>query len=121
MAVYLSELPTNVVFGNKSLPLQNLELEIVIKDGSGDILGDKGDVVNTTMCLFKNTIQTYTDCCTDSSVHLCDYLMIMFFACFVIYAGIFIYITNKKTWLKDQGMYINVFSFQLCVLLCKKC
>lgn len=27
---------------------------------------------------------------------------------------------NKKTWLKEQGMYINVFSFQMCVLLRKQ-
>jgi hypothetical protein len=44
-------------------------------------------------------------------------LTIMFFACFLIYACIFVYIMNKKTWLKEQGMYINVFSFQMCVLL----
>jgi len=48
------------------------------------------------MCLFHNTISVYTDCCTESSMGVCNYLMMMFFACFIIYAGIFIYIMNKK-------------------------
>lgn len=107
-----------MLFANTTVPLNNLELEITIKDSS-DILGEKEEKVNTTMCLFHNTIQIYTDCCTESSIGVCNMLMIMFFACFLIYACIFIYIMNKKTWLREQGMYINVFSFQMCVLLRK--
>ena len=110
---------SRLLFGNTSVPhLNNLELEITIRDDP-DIFGDRDEKVNTTMCLFHNTINVYTDCCTESSVSVCNKLMIMFFACFLIYACIFVYIMNKKTWLKEQGMYINVFSFQMCVLLRK--
>ncbi len=108
-----------MLFANTTVPLNNLELEITITD-SDDIFRDTDDKVNTTMCLFHNTIQVYTDCCTKSSIGVCNMLTIMFFACFIVYACIFIYIMNKKTWLKEQGMYINVFSFQMCVLLRKQ-
>jgi hypothetical protein len=118
-ALNFLDLSSRMLFDNTSVPhLNNLELEITITDSS-DILGDKVEKINTTMCLFHNTINVYTDCCTESSVGVCTMLMIMFFACFIIYACIFVYIMNKKTWLKEQGMYINVFSFQMCVLLRK--
>ena len=81
------------------------------------------------MCLFHNTFSVYTDCCTDSSIGVCNMLMIMFFVSFVIYAVIFIRINNKQNagnkatgagnWLQSQGMYLNVFTFQMLVLLCK--
>ena len=58
--------------------------------------GPVEEPVNMTMCLFPGTIKTYTDCCTDSSMKVCNYLMVLFFCCFIIYAGIFIYIMNKK-------------------------
>ncbi len=52
--------------------------------------------VDMTTCLFQGTTKIYTDCCTDSSIKVCNYLMVMFFCCFILYAGIFIYIMNKK-------------------------
>ena len=70
-----------------------------------------------TLCLFHGTNKTYTDCCTDSSIKVCNYLMVMFFCCFILYAGIFIYIMNKKQWMKEQGLYVQIFTFQMCVLL----
>lgn len=100
-ALNFLDLSSRMLFDNTSAPhLNNLELEITIKDSS-DILGDKEEKINTTMCLFHNTINVYTDCCTESSVGVCTMLMIMFFACFIIYACIFVYIMNKKTWLKE--------------------
>jgi hypothetical protein len=44
---------------------------------------------------------------------------VMFFVCFFLYACLFGYIMNKNPWLKHHGLYINVFSFQMLVLLCK--
>ncbi len=79
-----------------------------------DVLGGdapKVEVIDTKMCLFPGTEGVYTDCCTDSSLKVCTYIMVMFFACFIIYAGIFIYIMNKKQWIKEQGLYVNVFGF----------
>jgi hypothetical protein len=108
--------------------VNNLEIEIKITDSS-DIIGEKEEKVNTTMCLFHNTLSVYTDCCTESSIGVCDMLMIMFFVSFVIYAFVFIKINNKQNankevgggnWLLNQGMYLNVFSFQMMVLLCKE-
>ena len=58
--------------------------------------GPVEEPVNMTLCLFHGTNKTYTDCCTDSSIKVCNYLMVMFFCCFILYAGIFIYIMNKK-------------------------
>ena len=63
------------------------------------------------MCLFHGTEHTYTDCCTDSSISVCNYLAVMFFTCFVGYAGVFTYIMNKNPWIKRHGLYLNVFSF----------
>jgi hypothetical protein len=61
-----------------------------------DFGGPVEDPVNMTLCLFQGTNKTYTDCCTDSSIKVCNYLMVMFFCCFILYAGVFIYIMNKK-------------------------
>ncbi len=80
--------------------------------------GTVANPIDYAQCLFKGTLNTYVDCCTDSSIKVCNYLMVMFFACFIVYLGTFIYIMNKKNWIKDQGLYVNVFTFQMCVLLC---
>ena len=117
-----------LLFDNDTSSVNNLEIEIKITDSS-DIIGEKEEKVNTTMCLFHNTLSVYTDCCTESSIGVCDMLMIMFFVSFVIYAFVFIKINNKQNankevgggnWLLNQGMYLNVFSFQMMVLLCKE-
>ena len=108
---------SRLLFDNASAGyLNNHELEITIKDNY-DIFRDTEEKVNMTICLFHNTINVYTDCCTESSIGVCTKLMVMCFACFLIYGCIIFYIMNKKTRLKEQGMYINVFSFQICVLL----
>lgn len=60
------------------------------------------------------------DCCTDSAIKTCDFLQITFWACFVLYAATFYYIVQKKPWIKHHGLYINVFAFQMLVLLCKR-
>jgi|LauGreDrversion4_2_1035121.scaffolds.fasta_scaffold187462_3 hypothetical protein len=78
-----------------------------------------GDSINTTLCLFPGTTQTYMDCCTDSAIKTCNFLQIMFWASFVLYAGLFYYIVGKKPWIKHHGLYINVFGFQMLVLFCK--
>lgn len=72
------------------------------------------------MCLFQGTLNTYSDCCTQSSSKICTYLSVMFFVCFVGYASIFVYIMNNNPWIKRHGLYINVFSFQMCVLISKR-
>ena len=77
------------------------------------------DPIDYGMCLFHDTLGTYTDCCTDSSLKVCNYLAIMFFASFVAYGGLFIYIMNKNPWIKHHGYYIQVFTFQMLVLLSK--
>lgn len=93
--------------------------EIVAANGSQQLnlidgISDSTDnvvVINTTMCLFPGTTQTYMDCCTDSALKTCNFLEVMFFACFVIYGGLFYYIVTKKPWIKQHGLYINVFVF----------
>ena len=53
----------------------------------------------------------YTDCCTDSSIKVCNYLSIMFFAGLAAYIALFVYIMNKNPWIKHHGLYLNVFCF----------
>jgi hypothetical protein len=77
----------------------------------GPEVDEYGDTVNTTVCLFKGTTQTYMDCCTESAIKTCNFLQIMFWACFVLYAATFYYIVQKKPWIKHHGLYINVFAF----------
>lgn len=79
----------------------------------------KGEVIDTKMCLYPGTAETYVDCCTDSSLKVCTYLSVMFWSCFVGYAALFIYIVNKNKWIKQHGLYLNVFFFQMFVLICK--
>jgi hypothetical protein len=77
------------------------------------------DPVNMAVCLFHDTLGVYTDCCTESSIKVCNYLSVMFFASLVAYIGLFVYIMNKNPWIKHHGLYINCFCFQMLVLLCK--
>jgi len=44
----------------------------------------------------------------------------MFWVVFVAYAAIFAYIMNKNPWIRRHGLYINVFFFQMNVLVCKE-
>ena len=80
-----------------------------IIDGEPDI--PEEEKVNDKMCLFPGTLHTYVDCCTESSLKVCSYLAVMFWACLVIYAGVFFYLMSKNPWVRTHGFYINVFSF----------
>ena len=78
---------------------------------------DNSEQGNTTMCLFPGTDYVYIDCCTSSSIKLCNVLCAMFFVCLALYVAIIYYLVRKNPWIKRHGLYLNVFVFQLLVLL----
>lgn len=72
------------------------------------------------VCLFAGSSSIYVDCCDHSSSQtVCTYLAVMFWVIFAAYLAIFAYIMNKNPWIRRQGLYINVFFFQMNVLVCK--
>ncbi|CDW77045.1 UNKNOWN [Stylonychia lemnae] len=78
---------------------------------------EEEEVVNYTQCVFPGTSNIYVDCCTDSSYKICTIIAAMFFVVFAAYIVIFGYIVNKNPWIKRHGLYINVFVFQLMVII----
>lgn len=96
--------------------VSNFTQVLNIIDGEDDKVVEAVDLQS---CLFHDTLGIYTDCCTDSSIKVCNILSIMFFAALAGYIALFVYIMNKNPWIKQHGLYINVFSFQMLVLLCK--
>eukprot|EP00347_Sterkiella_histriomuscorum_P009994 403339091 len=82
-----------------------------------DITVVQDEKVNYTQCIFPGTQKIYLDCCTDSSSKVCTYISVMFFVVFVAYVGLFGYILHKNPWIKRHGLYINVFFFQMNVII----